>query len=113
MFIATSPIGVLDRHPASCIAVSDKYPLHRSAPEHPVIGAPYSSDQEAAPRRSPTDRYFHLMGVLGSNYLPEGESAPYRFMHYGDLLQRSDYELASVTGRRGVRGSGRGRPSWG
>jgi hypothetical protein len=98
MFRATSPIGVLDRHPVSCIAVSDKYPLHRSGPEHPVIGAPYSSDQEAARRRSPTERYFHLMGVQGSNYLPEGESAPYRFMHHGDLLQRSEYELASVIG---------------
>ncbi|HKU63138.1 MAG TPA: putative oxygenase MesX [Gemmatimonadales bacterium] len=98
MFKATSPIGVLDRHPVSCIAVSDKYPLHRSGPEHPVIGAPYASDQEAARRRSPTDRYFQLMGVQGSNYLPAGESAPYRFMHHGDLLQRSDYELASVVG---------------
>ncbi len=98
MFTATSPIGVLDRHPVSCIAVSDKYPLHRTGPEHPVIGAPYSSDQEAARKRSPTDRYFHLMGVQGSNYLPREESAPYRLMHHGDLLQRSDYKLASVIG---------------
>jgi hypothetical protein len=38
------------------------------------------------------------MGLQGSNYLPKGESAPYRFMHHGDLLQRTDYELASVIG---------------
>jgi hypothetical protein len=38
------------------------------------------------------------MGLQGSNYLPRGESAPYRFMHHGDLLQRSDYELAAVIG---------------
>lgn len=37
MFKATSPIGVLDRHPVSCIAVSDKYPLHRSGVEHPPL----------------------------------------------------------------------------
>lgn len=98
MFRATSPLGVLDRHPVSCIAVSDKYPLHRSGAEHPVLGTLYASDQDAARKQSPTDRYFHLMGLQGSNYLPKGESAPYRFMHHGDLLQRTDYELASVIG---------------
>lgn len=97
MFKATSPIGVLDRYPVSCIAVSDKYPLHQSGAEHPVLGILYACDQDAAPKRSPTDRYFHQMGLQGSNYLPKGEKAPYRFMHHGDLLQRSDYELASVT----------------
>ena len=96
MFKATSPIGVLERFPVSCIAVSDKYPLQRSGGEHPVLGTMYASDQDAARKRSPTDRYFHLMGLQGSNYLPKGESAPYRFMHHGDLLERSDYELASV-----------------
>jgi hypothetical protein len=98
MFKATSPIGVLDRFPVSCIAVSDKYPLHQSGAEHPVLGTLYASDQDAARKQSPTDRYFRLMGLQGSNYLPKGESAPYRFMHHGDLLQRSDYELASVIG---------------
>ena len=53
MFKSTSPVGVLDRFPVSCIAVSDKYPLHRSGVEHPVLGAVYASDQEAAPKRSP------------------------------------------------------------
>ena len=96
MFRATSPIGVLDRYPVSCIAVSDKYPLHRTGAEHPVLGVVYASDQEAARKRSLTDRYFQLMGLQGSNYLPPGEHAPYRFMHHGDLLDRSDYELASV-----------------
>jgi len=98
MFKANAPIGVLDRTPVSCIAVSDKYPLHRSGAEHPVLGTMYASDQDAARKRSPTDRYFQLMGLQGSNYLPKGERAPYRFMHHGDLLQRSDYELASVIG---------------
>jgi hypothetical protein len=98
MFKAMSPIGVLDRYPVSCIAVSDKYPLHQSGAEHPVLGTLYASDQDAARKQSPTDRYFRLMGLQGSNYLPKGESAPYRFMHHGDLLQRSDYELASVIG---------------
>ena len=96
MFKATSAIGVLDRYPVSCIAVSDKYPLHQSGAEHPVLGSLYASDQDAARKRSPTDRYFQLMGLQGSNYLPKGERAPYRFMHHGDLLQRSDYDLASV-----------------
>jgi len=96
MFKNTSPVGVLDRTPVSCIAVSDKYPLHRSGVAHPVLGALYTSDEAAARRRSPTDRYFNLMGLQGSNYLPNGESAPYRFMHHGDLLEHSDYELASV-----------------
>jgi hypothetical protein len=36
------------------------------------------------------------MGLQGSTYLPKGEKAPYRFMHHGDSLERSDYELASV-----------------
>jgi hypothetical protein len=48
MFKATSPIGVLDRTPVSSIAVSDKYPLHRSGAEHPVLGTLYASDQDAA-----------------------------------------------------------------
>ena len=96
MFKATSPIGVLERFPVSCIAVSDKYPLHRSGTAHPVLGSRYVFDQDAARKRSPTDIYFHLMGLQGSNYLPGGEKAPYRFMHHGDLLQRSCYELASV-----------------
>jgi hypothetical protein len=98
MFTATSPLGVLDRHPVSCIAVSDKYPLHRSGAAHPVLGTLYATDQDAARKQSLTDRYFRLMGLQGSNYLPTGESAPYRFMHHGDLLQRTDYELASVIG---------------
>jgi hypothetical protein len=96
MFTATSPIGVLDRHPVSCIAVSDKYPLHRTDEQHPVLGTLYASDGDAARRQSPTDRYFRLIGLQGSNYLPRDEHAPYRFMHHGDLLERSDYELASV-----------------
>jgi hypothetical protein len=98
MFTATSPIGVLDRTPVSCIAVSDKYPMYRTRVEHPVLGAVYAADQDAARKHSPTDRYFRLMGLQGSNYLPKGESAPYRFMHHGDLLQRSEYELAGVIG---------------
>ena len=76
MFRATSPIGVLDRYPVSCIAVSDKYPLHRTGAEHPVLGALYASDQEAARKRSLTDRYFHLMGLQGSNYLPGASMRP-------------------------------------
>lgn len=102
MFTATSPIGVLDRYPVSCIAVSDKCPLHRTDAEHPVLGTLYASDQDAARKHSPTDRYFTLMGLEGSIYLPGGEHAPYRFMHHGDLLDHSDYELASVIAVMGV-----------
>src|SRR5262249_42884925 len=70
MFKATSPIGVLDRYPVSCIAVSDKYPLYQTGAEHPVLGTLYASDQDAARKQSATDRYFRLMGLQGSHYLP-------------------------------------------
>jgi hypothetical protein len=50
----------------------------------------YASDPDAARKQSATDRYFNLMGLQGSNYLPRGEQAPYRFMHHGDLLDHSD-----------------------
>jgi len=77
--------------PVICLSVSSSRTYHRTANEHPILGAEYSNDDHSA-----TDAYFAKMGMKVRYFMPRHAVAPLAFYHIGDLI--GDYTALELAG---------------
>lgn len=75
--------------PVICLSVSSSKTYHRTANQHPVLGAEYRQEEYSL-----TDEYFEKMGLKVRYFMPPNSAAPLAFYFSGDLLaDYTDLEL--------------------
>lgn len=78
-----------NKSPVICLSVSSSKIYHRTANQHPVLGAEYQQSEFSS-----TDDYFGKMGLQVRYFMPPNSVAPLAFYFTGDLLaDYTDLEL--------------------